>query len=284
MSNSRRISRPTTKKKNAISPSLIQCRRSSDSWRSPSGSRPPCPELLVARRPRRVRPHGIPLAGAAVRGPAASRARVLHQCHAGHDALEHHPAAHHASPRLSLRRARAAHSRLSPAEGAGLELPPGRGAGAPSTAALAGDRRVVALRLLALPRRGAAEAHRRVAERVGGPAGLPPVGAAPIVRRPPMRRAPIPGPPLHDDLHPAHAQEGPLQVVVEGGLARADDEEVRDVREGLRGQRGQDTLKVPTADAVSLGARRRTVRARRGRPVPLPADTRRRRLSRFCRS
>ena len=38
MSNSRRISSPTTKKKNAINPSLIQWRRSSDSSASPNCS------------------------------------------------------------------------------------------------------------------------------------------------------------------------------------------------------------------------------------------------------
>ena len=42
-----------------------------------------------------------------------------------------------------------------------------------------------------------------------------------------MREASIPGSPLHDDLHPAHAQESPLQMVVEGCLARFDDEEVK---------------------------------------------------------
>jgi hypothetical protein len=41
-------------------------------------------------------------------------------------------------------------------------------------------------------------------------------------------------------------------VVVESRLARSDDEEVRDVREGLRGERGQDVLEVAPTDPMSL--------------------------------
>ena len=57
MSNSRRISRPTTKKKNAISPSLIQSRSSKrDAGVAEANCDLGRPELLVRRRPRRVGP------------------------------------------------------------------------------------------------------------------------------------------------------------------------------------------------------------------------------------
>ena len=102
----------------------------------------------------------------------------------------------------------------------------------------------------AAPGRVMAEAHGGVAERVEDTPRLTALGAASVLHSPSVHFAALATPALHDDLHAPHAQERPLEVLVQPALTRLDDEQVGDIGKRLRGQRGQNVLEMPAADRV----------------------------------